>query len=1357
MRFKNFSTLDGLANNSIYDISKDPKGYIWFGTSDGLSRYDGYEFVNFKSDRNNIALLSTNILNVLEIDSSGLVWFGSSQAGLSAMNPYTGEFKSYHSREEMGQNISDNNVNAISHIGNKTIIGTNNGLNVLYRSENLIENYQLNAFGVDNNITSIQKENEKWIWLGTTQGASIVSIEKTKPIQPAAIENISSLLKGRISQIFKDEQVTTWLIGNNRIQRVEIVDHKIKILFELSAKELKLENSTLPRINCINQDVKGNYWLGTNKGIITFKLDGNDCKEINYIRHEAYNNESIPEDNITSICRDREGLMWIGTRYRGVSLFDPYKQAFKRFVRNQDNSSNMFSNNVRSVFQDFEDNIWIGYRNSGLDLYDSRTGTFTHFDSKDDNAILSNNIRGIFQDTDSVLWVGTQKGLNKVLKRKNEYMFTSYPKIGDLNIGSVYEFFKDSKGRFWLGTINGLVFFNPANDSVKVFRHNVNTNINTRRNFIRCIAEDNNGHLWLATDGGGLDEFIPETGEYINYISNIQKKGSLTHNKIYCLCFDKKNRLWIGTHGGLNVLKPGTNKFEVFTESEGLVNNVVFSIQEDDEKNLWISTSNGLSYLNSETMEFKNYLQDFEFSDDAWSKNYKGEMLIGGVNGFFHFNPKEIIENKVKPQVYLNGFKIQNEPIKSGDSINGRKLYTSSIADIKNLELLHHENFFTIDLIALSFSSANRIKYQYKLEGFDKEWNETDFKSRAAVYTNVPYGMYQFKYKAANADGIWSDEKTLKLVIHPAFYQTWQFKIAMILLLLFIVFVGYKLRLRSLTIQKRKLELEVEQKTRDLRKNKEDIEQKNRNLASKNKEIEIQRDKLVEMSRQIHEADERKIKFFTNISHEIRTPLTLISGPIEKLLDVLDQKDANFSTIKLVERNTNRLLSLVNQLLDFRKMDTGHMPINLREANFLDFVRDIFLSFEVAAEKKKIKLSLHHDSGPYTISYDSDVLEKIIANLLSNAIKYTQLEGNVSLDLKREQEQVVLSVKDNGPGILLGVRESIFKRFFRLEDNNQKEIRGSGIGLALAKDLAVLHGGDIEIIDMEERGSCFQLTIPIFQKSEVAYCGEMDKSNLKLPVSELKEISDNYSVLIIEDNQDLRSFIKDSLNCKEIIEAQNGEEGVKLALEKLPDLIISDVLMPGKNGFELCKLLKEDARTNHIPILLLTALGAEEHQEIGISLGAEDYIVKPFNHRILSGKVNNILQNRENFKEKLSQKLSNSDLSSMNWKEELPPFVIQIIKHIEENLQNKKFGVEELCVAMGMSHSTLYRKMKAITNKSSVEFIREVKIRKALELLKTDSQMQIAEAAFQVGFEDVNYFRQCFKKQFGKTPSELTR
>lgn len=1355
LRFENISTPEGLGHSHLFAIKSDINGLIWIGSWDGLTCYDGYEFTNFSPAKTNPGLAGSNVISVIEPDSLGHIWFGTEGAGMSVFLPGTDTFINYRSVGAEGKRLSDNNVGSICHFKDMVWIGTAGGISVLDRQSDSVANYSLEESGLKGQVISMVKTGPSRAFIATPGGFARVSLEEKQLHTDTAFLASPPEPANEITELYGESSEELWIIRHKTIQCIRYREPgEIEILLELHADKIAETRGLDLHFKSILPRSDHAYWIATDHGLLSFTRDA--TAGFRLYRHDDLDHESLSGDILTGFCTDREENLWISTRFNGISKFDPRKQAFKKYSPRSGAKSSMTNNEVRALLQDRKGNTWIGYRNQGLDLYQPGQEKYIHFEDTASN--LANFVRSLYEDEKGHIWIGTFDGFN-ILRQTagGGYQSQQVKQLCGVELGTVYDFHPASDGRIWLGTSNGLFLYSEKGEESHLYKRRDDPLATVREYNIRDICEDTEGRLWLATDGGGVDVFHPDSGYVKTYAYQTGIKNSLSHNKVYCVYVDSDNRLWAGTQNGLNRLDEDGEGFEIYTGEEGLIDNVVYSIQEDEDQFLWISTANGLSRMQPENKTFQNYLKGFEFFDDAWSKNEAGEFLLGGADGYIRFHPKDVRTNHVAPLVRISSLELRNKPLKVNEIRNGRVILPLPLTQMAQLDLKHDENFFSIELLAVSLSDPQNIKYQYKLAGFNEQWINTDVAIRTAVFTNVPHGTYEFRYRAANADGIWSNEQVLPLIIHPAFHQTLGFKLAAGAIAVLLIIGAYWLRLRDLMSQKKRLKQEVEEKTSALRSRNLAIENQNRLLEKQKKEIEEQIAKVIDMSRQMHESDERKIKFFTNISHEIRTPLTLITGPIEKILESLRQDDPSYAAIKLVDKNSRRLVNLVNQLLDFRKIDRGHMPVKPVYSDLAVYTRELYDGFKSWADKKEIEFIFELEPGDYTLAFDPDILDKVIANLLSNALKYTPEKGQVILALSRSGDAITICVQDNGPGISEESRKSLFRRFYRAEHKDLQHIHGTGIGLALAKEMSILHGGDLCLLNHQGKGCRFQFTLPVAQNKTGNKSGQEELAGAEVPTLRQKEPCDDYTVLVVEDNRDLRRFIRDSLDCRHILEATHGEEGVRLAVEKMPDLIISDVLMPCKNGFELCKTLKEDPRTNHIPIILLTALGADEHMQAGINLGADDYIVKPFNHRILAGKVRNMMQARQSFRERIQQNLTGTSEDQKHWKDSLPPFVIQIIDHIENNLDQEKFGVEELCEIMCMSSSTLYRKMKLITQKSTVEFIREVRMRKALEYFQMDPQLQVSEVSLMIGFEDVDYFRKCFKKQFGKSPSEILR
>jgi signal transduction histidine kinase/DNA-binding response OmpR family regulator len=943
-------------------------------------------------------------------------------------------------------------------------------------------------------------------------------------------------------------------------------------------------------------------------------------------------------------------------------------------------------------------------------------------------------IVSLFIDREKKLWIGTYYGgLNCYDGRHFQRYAYDPSRPGSLSDRSVWEIFEDSRGWIWAGTLSGGL--NLLDRQTGTFTHYRAGDVNSiQGNYISAILEDREGNLWFGT-ATGLDVLIRQTGRFIHYETIKGDDRSISSNNIFDIREDSQGRIWIGTSGGLNLFDKVTKQFSSLTVEDGLPHNSVLTILEDHTGSLWMGTPNGLSSLTitrqgGETIyAFKNFdeadgLQGKQFNENAAFKTSRGELIFGGSNGFNLFRPGQLALNKRPPTVVLSDFQIFQRSARPGENIDGRIILKNAITETDRIVLPYNKNFFSIEFAALNYFHPEKNRYTYMLEGLNNEWLKADSKSRKVTFTNLDPGDYIFKVKAANNDGVWSVSPTqLSITILPPFWKTRT------------AFVGYVLLVVMALIGTRRL-----------------IQQRERMKYT----IAQERREAIRM----HELDMMKIKFFTNVSHEFRTPLTLILTPIEKILrqttDVNEQQQ-----FRLIHRNAKRLLNLVNQLLDFRKMEVQELKLTPSEGDIIQFVRETVYSFSDLSEKKNIKFEFNTTISALETFFDKDKLEKILFNLLSNAFKFTQEGGEVSVNVifieDGTQKLLRIQVKDNGIGIAPDKQERIFDRFFQNELPKSIVNQGSGIGLSITREFVRIHNGTIFVESNPGEGSTFTVNLPITQvlhhvadpaaepiTSPVADQGieaEWDSSMAKKP-----------SLLLVEDNEDFRFYLKDNLKFEfRILEARDGQDGWRQALRHLPDLIVSDVMMPEMNGIELCRKIKGEERVSHIPVILLTARTEEEQKLEGIQTGADDYITKPFNFEILISRIRNLIAQREKFHKAFPLhhqiKASELHITSLDSR-----FIENAVRYVEENVSNPEFSVEDLSKKLGISRANFYKKILSLTGKSPLEFIRTIRLQHAAQLLEK-SQLTIAEVAYQVGFNNPKYFARYFKEAYHELPS----
>jgi signal transduction histidine kinase/DNA-binding response OmpR family regulator len=819
------------------------------------------------------------------------------------------------------------------------------------------------------------------------------------------------------------------------------------------------------------------------------------------------------------------------------------------------------------------------------------------------------------------------------------------------------------------------------------------------------------------------------------FYPNANKNGSLSDVNVLCFLEDSKGRIWVGTRGGLNLFNPQTKTFQLFTKANGLPDNIIFNILEDKNHALWVSTPKGLCEVILETKEKdiqlsvinydeKNALQNIEFNEKAALKTQSGELIFGGPSGFNIIDPDKIQKSAYRPKIVFTELQILNNTVEPGESINNRILLPQSLSFSQNINLKYIENVFTIEFASTDFAHGEYERYAYMMEGFNSDWLYTTGNMRRATYTNLTSGHYIFKVKVLNRNGIWSDVKTLHINIQPPFWLT---NVAYIIY--FLLTVGLLLLIRRITLERIHMRYEV---------------------AQQKKEVE-----------RAFAMEQLKTKFFTNVSHEFRTPLSLIISPLDNIIQHASDEEQKVQ-LSLVQRNAKRLLNLVNQLLDFRKMEVQSIKLYASIGDIVSFCRDISQSFTDIVEKKRIQFAFSSNIDELEIFFDKDKIEKILLNLLSNAFKYTYDNGKVSINLiysePKENEtdgKLAIEVKDNGIGIPADKHTMIFERFFQTDVPESMVNQGVGIGLAITKEFVKLHGGVITVKSEPDAGTCFTVLLPA-KKIYVSNNHLATKPILSEEIEDI-ELKDNFkkekkTILVVEDNEDLRFYLKENLKkLYHIEEAVNGKEGWEKVKSLDPDIVVSDIMMPVMDGIELAKKIKNETQTSHIPIILLTAMGSEEKQMEGYNIGVNDYITKPFIFDILVSRIKNLIA-----QQKLLQKKFHKQIEVNPAEITITPvdekFLKSALEIVEKHIDEPGFSVEDFSHEIFMNRVTLYRKILSLTGKTPIEFIRSIRLKRAAQLLEKSGK-SIAEIAYEVGFNNPKHFSKFFKEEFDVLPS----
>ena len=1334
---------------------------MWFGTASGLNRYDGYTFKIFKHDADNKnSVLNDFIKNIYEAPDKKL-WILTS-IGYCFYDPETERFNSdmsslLKSLKIPGQSVVSKIIQGRS--GDFWFLCTGSGIYRYNTKSRRTTRYDDGVISkpslYSDNAADITEDSTGNIWLVYNDGTvEMLNIKQDKITYRTSVfikTNYND--KARHYALTVDRDNDLWLNTTNFDEGVYYYSPSSGIFRHIckESAQTKLKSNVIS--NIVQAD-DGLIWIGTDHGGVNV-LDKKGFK-ITYLLNREDDGKSLRENNTMMLYKDELGIMWVGTFKKGVSYYHKNIIRFPLYRHFASDPGSLNFEDVDKFVEDKQGNIWIGTNGGGLIYFNRKTGKFTQYkyDPDNPNGLSSDVIISLFIDHDQKLWIGTYfggldcfDGKTFIHYKHDDKVVTS---IADNRVWSILE---DSSHKLWIGTLaGGLEVFDP---SKKAFYHPFKQT-DIRCPFVTAIFEDKDGNIWI---GGynGVDVILKTAHRVMHYTKDANRTNSLISDDVNSITQDSRGLIWIATRDGLSILNPKSNQFTSLKKRNGLPDNSVLNILEDNEGAMWLSTSNGLSRITlipgngSYIFRFENFdetdgLQGKEFNVNASLKTSKGELIFGGGNGFNIFDPLNVHPNIIKPKLIFTDFQLFNKSIVASEVFNGHVVLAKAISVTREITLYHGENVFTIEFAALDFFNPNKVKLQYKMEGFDKGWLNADNRTRKATYTNLDGGDYVFKVRASNAEGLWNpDDISLKIKVLPPFWKS-----TLAYFVYVILFVGILLFIRQRGIQKIRRQFIVEKEKQEAR------------LLIEQERQEVKR---------MHELDQLKIKFLTNVSHEFRTPLSLIMAPVDKMLGRADQEQKQ--QLNMIGKNARRLLNLVNQLLDFRKMEVQELKLHSKPGDIVKFIKEISLSFTDIAEEKEIGFIFDTALDSLFTSFDHDKIERILFNLISNAFKFTQAGGHVSVLLNVAKDNMAgndglieIRVIDTGIGIPFEKQDKIFERFFQNDVPASMINQGSGIGLAITREFVKMHGGEITVESEPDHGSCFIIKLPLViyevpdQNLPVDNDADNKTQNL-VAVDERKNAPKQQHtnkkpvVLLVEDNDDFRFYLKDNLkDIFFIVEASNGKDGWQKALSQHPDIIVSDISMPEMTGIELCKKLKSDKRTSHIPVVLLTALTGEAEQLKGLEIGANDYMTKPFNFEILLSKIKNILTLRDTYK-RTYKKQMDVQLQEAPLQNEDEKLLRSIVEYIELNIVNENLSVEELSRQMNMSRGSLYNKVLMLTGKSPVEFIRSIRLKKAVYLLE-NSQMTISQICYEVGFNTPKYFTKLFKDEYNILPSAYT-
>ena len=1432
-KIEHFTTEDGLSHNRVMCMIKDHEGFMWFGTWDGINRFDGHNFIIYKSRPGDTSSLKNNRIDDIVEDRSGYLW----------LKAYDNQIYRFDKKKEQFLAISD----LLPASGNEKfifddiILSANGPIWLKTKNQGIFYvpnpgssrlRFSRYANGLDKNfqlpsnvITFFYEDAQRLVWIGTPKG--LCCLKRNSAGMYVNVKLDPAFSKGFNFTCVAENKDMVWLgtsTGN-------------LVLYKKATRQFIVKNVSASQLNgiCVSKKQNAVYLSTSGGGVITINPANVNVSSVSSGMGSA----------LFSIYEDRSGMLWIEPESHGVIRFDPFKHSFKHFTQRKDATYENLAKYYK-VFEDKDGVVWMSMKGEGFGYYDPAADAVNYFYDEPgaDNYSFSNLVTCTYLDPVGILWLNADdRGLNKIVFQRKDFnqkllvehtvsrsdneiraictdskgrlwlaskagqlyiyannkkvpvAFTNAPREG---LGVVYNIIQDHNGNMWMGTkgnglfkavpvdkerltynlthyladkkdiysLNSNIIYGLLEDSkgriwVGTFEEGVNLIeqqdnkirfINIKNSFsnypketftrVRNLREDVNGNIWVATTDGVLvldpNKGVPRNYRFITYSKIAGDKTSLGKNDVQFIYRDSKNTMWLSTSGG-GLNKAITSdpfkalKFKVYTTDDGLPSDYLLSSVEDKKGNLWLATENGLSKFVTDKEKFINYdsydgLPPTGFSESSSLKLPDGNLVFGCITGYISFNPDEIIYHRIPANMALTNLQVNNNDVALGNANSPLKY---NLNDTRHLVLKYNENILGIDYSVLDFRSGNKQSYVYRLTGFDKEWHDNK-SQRRATYTNLPPGNYLFEVKSSS-EGLYSNDpyKKLAITILPPPWRTWW---AYLIYIVLAVVLAEGIRRTVFTMLRLRQRIAVEKKLADL-----------------------------------------KLSFFTNVSHELRTPLTLILNPIEEIYKKESLSAQGNEHINIVRKNARRMVRFINQLLDLRKVQSGKATLKISKVEMLAFVKKISEYFTDVAREKQIKLVIESDGTELFAWIDAEKLDIVIYNLLANAFKFTPSGKIIKVMVNEmpEGEGILVEVADQGLGVPENKLNDIFELYYEGHHGEGKNLKGTGIGLALSKELINLHHGQIFAKNNADRGLTVTVALKAGKKHlehdevvfidapEVPYEPEEAIGDLFRNVEQTAHEHNEHTplVLLVEDNSDLRAFLKVQLGEFYRVElAEDGEEGLEKAIRLLPDLILTDVMMPKMDGIQMMDRLKNNIATSHIPIVLLSARFSVESQIEGLKYGADYYITKPFQNDFLLASVDNLIRQRKKVFETLLNKKKTIDLSPgeivITSQDEV--FLKKVIKIVEDSMSDPEFNIDAVAGSINMGRSAFYKKFKSLTNLAPVEFVREMRLKRAKQILDA-GESNISEIAYMVGFNNAKYFSTCFKEQYQLSPTEYLK
>lgn len=1311
----------GLSNNYVVSIAQDKQGFLWFATEEGLNKFDGTRFITFlkNEDLKGQGITGNELNCLLDDPKDSVLWIGTQRAGLNAYDYATDTFTFYKHDENNPGSLITNDVTRIAAAadGNLWITTYWRGIDFLDKKTGEFSHYNTQTVPelVSDNIWSVADGGDGTLYIGHVHhGFSILSLKDKK-----------------VRNFMHDPADPTSLPGNG--------------------------------VTCIYKDLSGNIWLGTDKGLALFNPE-----EENFIRF--HHCEDGASHTVFDIKQFDGNKLWIAVEFGGIAVLDLTQRMFLspdqvrfRYIKEGDDEYSLSNPTVRCLFQDSFKNIWAGVWGGGINFLSHESSYFNIYNyspiQHSGSSLNNKTASSVCMDRDGRLWIGTDGGGINVFE-KNKRIAIYKEETKELSGNSIQASLCDSEGNLWFGSFMGgvdfydiqnktfrqifpkeketedvralyedgeYVWIGTSNGVYKTRLHDktIVGHYTLKNNLVRCIQKDDRNRLWIGTFGGGLEIY---DGNF-QRIKQFDVDSSFPSNTVNAVYMDRQKRMWIGTGEGLVCFSFSDSwGYKVYRREEGLSNAHIRAITEDNHGNIWVSTNKGISCLLKEQDLFYNYdhwdnVPMGNFMSGSVTKDKDGNLYFGSINGLCRFNPELVLEKRDSPAAIITEMRIFG-PLRDMDS-NEKVMVLDGCPEVR---LNHLQNNFSVTFNIQNYALVNQVEYAYMLKGLENSWyTVTD--PNNVTFRNIPPGNYCFRVKTRIRNQEWSEQITsLDIHIDPPVWLTWWAKLLYIL-------VGVSVLYFILLAYKKKLDMESLYE-----------------LEKKNHEQE-------------QELNNERLRFYTNITHELRTPLTLILGPLEDMQKHNSLSERDSQKISVIHQSAIRLLNLINQILEFRKTETQNKKLCVSRENIASLVHEIGLKYKELNRKPGIEFRLEIEKEDMFLYFDKEVVTIILDNLISNAIKYTE-KGVITLGLynvvRNHISHTEIKVSDTGYGITPEALPHIFDRYY--QEGSEHQASGTGIGLALVKNLVTLHEGEIRVDSTLNVGSVFYFSLltdntypNVLHADSSEKSADEKKENEEVPdgVQNGKRI-----LLIVEDNQDICEYITESFSDEfDVRTAGNGEQGLEQACNCIPDIIVSDIMMPVMNGIVMCKKLKADVRTSHIPVILLTAKDSLQDKEEGYQVGADSYLTKPFSATLLHSRIHNLLETRKRLAERFKANSTVTDkraavAESMNKLDN--EFIEKINRLIEDRLSSEKIDIGYLADNMCMSNSTLYRKMKALTGLSTNEYIRKVKMQYAERLL-LEGKYNVSEVAFKVGINSTVYFRQCFKEEFGMVPSDYLK